>query len=195
MFTENDWEEVDKIINADLVQFVGGHDVSPDLYGQASHKATYSNIVRDKREAAIFKTCRDYGTPMAGICRGGQFLNVMCGGSMWQDIDGHANGKSHGVLDLDTEDVFDATSTHHQQMIEGTRGKVLAIATESTRKEKMSVDGNLIWLRQGKESNEWDVEVVHYPDAQVLCFQPHPEFPGVPKLRDTYFDYLNSTIL
>src|SRR3546814_3238996 len=45
--------------------------------------------------SGYFAIARRMHKPMAGICRGGQFLNVMCGGSMIQHVEGHAiHGRS-----------------------------------------------------------------------------------------------------
>lgn len=55
---------------ADLVCFTGGADVSPNLYGDDTHRATYADRHRDAKERGIFQQCLDNGTPMVGICRG-----------------------------------------------------------------------------------------------------------------------------
>jgi gamma-glutamyl-gamma-aminobutyrate hydrolase PuuD len=126
--------------------------------------------------------------PMAGICRGGQFLNVMCGGKMWQNVDHHAIGGTHGVRNTATGEVFQATSTHHQMMRPGAGGNVLGVAEPSlsTKKESMIPEDIVDWQ---------DVEIVHYHQQNVLCFQPHPEFPGQNALADTYFEYIDQYLL
>jgi hypothetical protein len=35
-----------------------------------------------------------------------------------------------------------------------------------------------------------DVEAAFYPETNVLCFQPHPEFNGVSECCALYFSYL-----
>ncbi len=189
MFAAQGWEETDSIILADLIQFVGGHDVSPYLYGQIRHKTTHFNLARDKREIAVFALGVQYQLPMAGICRGGQFLNVMCGGSMWQNVDGHAEGRKHDVKDTVNDETFSATSTHHQMMIEGPKAELLGIANECTRKEKMGISG-MISAYRSKSGDGWDNEIIYYSNPNALCFQPHPEFAGVGDLRDRYFYYI-----
>ena len=175
LFTLRNWHVTDKIEDADLVQFTGGEDVTPELYGHTRHATTGCNPQRDQREMLVFKKAQDMGIPMAGICRGGQFLNVMCGGTLWQDVDGHGIGGTHEVRDLDADQVFQATSTHHQMMIEGPEGKVVAVAARSRRKIKQPANGKP--LSYNLTVPEWeDVESVFYLKQAVLCFQPHPEF-------------------
>ena len=68
--------------------FTGGHDVNPKLYGQekAEHCGETCDI-RDRMEAYIFREAiLNQNKPALGICRGIQFLNVLLGGSLYQDI-------------------------------------------------------------------------------------------------------------
>lgn len=189
MFKLHGWDVVDTIGKADLVQFVGGEDVSPYLYEEPMHVKTHCNPDRDEREKLVFDLCTASQTPMAGICRGGQFLNVMCGGKMWQHVDGHAIGGTHDCIDELTGEVFQATSTHHQMMIPGRDAMLLASAQESRSKEKVNEGGNTItFFSKGKYLN--DAEVAYYPKHKALCFQPHPELHGYNKLADIYFNYL-----
>ena len=65
----------------------GGEDVSPILYGEDARntiKATYPK--RDKAEVAITEKVIASGKPILGICRGLQLLNVIFGGTLYQDL-------------------------------------------------------------------------------------------------------------
>ena len=53
----------------------------------------------------------------------------------------------------------------------------------------MLKNGNVIQYHV-KKLNDFDIEIVHYPKHKVLCFQPHPEFAGVPDLKMKYFMYI-----
>lgn len=174
MFLMNGWETTDSIQDADLVQFTGGHDVSPELYGQVKHFTTSSNPARDAREARIFRAASKMGKPLAGICRGGQFLNVMCGGSMFQHVDNHAISAMHDVIDTRSKARIACTSTHHQMMRAGDLAVLVGVASEAQQLEYMK--GNHVRVVNQKRGQ--DVEVLMYPEQRVLCFQPHPEFLG-----------------
>jgi len=184
MFISRGWEITQRIREADLIQFTGGADVSPHLYGHSQHATTFPDANRDKQEAVIHNIALDYDIPMAGICRGGQFLHCMCGGTMFQDVNNHT--QNHKIVDVKTGEEIEVTSTHHQMMKENPRGKVIAFADGlSTRREETS-QYNIITIHTKPQK---DIEVMHYSYADCLCFQPHPEFrPGA--CRDYYFSLI-----
>lgn len=192
MFSKRGWRLATDIINADLIQFTGGEDVHPSMYNTIAHQRTQANLKRDLAEQVVFKfaqhgTKREDVIPTAGICRGGQFLNVMCGGRMWQDVDGHL-GK-HPAHDVVTGECFQVTSTHHQMMDPHVDALTLVTAAKCKRKEGVSPRG----VPTGVHTSvplKTDVEVVFYKEQQSLCFQPHPEFPNEDVLADRYFNYI-----
>lgn len=190
MFTKRGWDVVPHIQEADLIQFTGGSDVNPALYNQSKHTTTVYNADRDQKEAVIFKAARHFEKPMAGICRGGQFLNVMNGGEMWQDVDGHAIGQRHRALDTRTGEEFWVTSTHHQMMMPSTDGDVIITAKESTRKERRGRPGTTV-LFIDRQCDTPDVEAVFYEETRSFCFQPHPEFGGCDDLAERYLGYID----
>lgn len=188
MFRRHGWEVVSSIADADLVQFTGGEDVTPELYGHTKHVTTGNSVERDAREQVVFKVCLKMGKPMAGICRGGQFLNVMCGGKMFQNVDGHATMNGHLARDERTGELFHVTSTHHQMMIpHKTEAVVIMTARESTACEK-HIGGKEITVASRAMR---DIEVLWYENYKCFCFQPHPEFGGEDELADLYFGYLD----
>lgn len=186
LFEKQGWEVVSEVKDADLIQFTGGADVSPVLYGHDTHPKTRNFPARDALEEAIFKAAKANEKPMAGICRGGQFLNVMSGGQMWQHVDGHATGGKHNAVDCDTGFIFPVTSTHHQMMIQGDKAIKVAIAQESTFREK-AIHGRVVRI---ENENPIDLEALYYPHTKCFCFQPHPEFAGEETLSDRYFYYI-----
>ena len=182
---------VHDIKEADLIQFTGGEDVSPALYGEGRHPRTYNNPNRDTQEEAIFSKAVDLGIPMVGICRGGQFLNVMNGGKMWQHTQGHAIYGTHKAFDVWTDEEIDVTSTHHQIMRSGPTGVVVAVAGGLVQNfESMDEAGGIVSIAGAEE-----VEVVWYQHTRSLCFQPHPEFHDAKNCRDYYFDCIERYIL
>ncbi|UCW44423.1 hypothetical protein [Pseudomonas phage PPAT] len=56
MFGKMGWEVVGikDFFNADLIQFTGGSDVTPMLYGESLHPKTYCSQRRDLEEAGYF---------------------------------------------------------------------------------------------------------------------------------------------
>jgi anthranilate/para-aminobenzoate synthase component II len=94
-----------------LAVFCGGEDVSPKYYG---HKNLDSgnNPRRDEIESAAFEVAQKYDIPMAGICRGAQFLCAMSGGTLIQDVSNHG-GVNHLLATNDGRTIL-VNSVHHQ---------------------------------------------------------------------------------
>lgn len=184
MFLNAGWEITNDITEANLVQFTGGEDVSPFLYGQPVHTTTGASPRRDLAEAGWFSWAQRRNIPMAGICRGGQFLNVMNGGAMYQDVDSHAIRGTHEAHDINTGVKHQVTSTHHQMMKPGKAAVWVALGDEATN----VIDYNgAEFINIGSMNS---VEVVYYPPTNSLCFQPHPEFAGAKTTSDYYFELL-----
>ncbi len=172
MYLARGYEVVDTIEESDFVQFTGGADVSPHLYGEAKHPLTGIDPQRDMREQKIHNMCINLNKPMVGICRGAQFLNVMSGGKMFQDVRGHAIQGTHEAIDIATGKGYQVTSTHHQMMRCGEHGALLAYA-DHIGKNKQYMDGLYVVELIGKEQ---DAEAIWYENTNSLCFQPHPEY-------------------
>lgn len=195
MYRDKGFTVTQDVEKADVVQFTGGEDVSPDRYGCGAHPATRNNVHRDAEEANVFERCRGLGIPMVGICRGGQFLNVMSGGKMFQDVDGHGLFDTHKLVDEHSGFVCDATSTHHQMMIAGKHGRVIGVATPTLTTHKDYVDGDGDMYVVTPEEGDFDTEVVYYPDHLALCFQPHPEYDNGVGCRPYFFALLYGYLL
>lgn len=189
MFLRQGWDVVHDITKADLMQFTGGEDVTPLLYGEPSHPRSYYNFERDLIESGYFAVAQLLHIPMAGICRGGQFLNVMNGGKMYQDVDNHAIRGTHSCVDRFTGERHEVTSTHHQMMRAAPHGEVIAVANLATHKEHMGQHKDHSIVINGVLGN--DVEVVYYDKSKSLCFQPHPEFFGAGSTEKYYFELIS----
>lgn len=173
---------------ADILCFTGGEDVSPSYYGQQPHPRTFFNLVRDAVEKEVFNVAVQSDKPCVGICRGGQFLNVMSGGEMYQHVSNHT--QDHYIKDVETGMLIFASSTHHQMMRPGPGGVVLATANEGGYKEYMK---DKAIIRDPVEAD--DIEAVYYPVTRSLCFQPHPEFPDMDELQEYFFHLINKHVL
>ena len=71
----------------DGVVLPGGGDVDPRLYGEEPGPTLYDvNAEQDRLDIAVARRALDAGTPVLGICRGHQLLNVLYGGTLVQDM-------------------------------------------------------------------------------------------------------------
>ena len=171
-------EVVSNIDEADIIHLVGGADISPFLYTDREHPHTHHQPFVDERSLSLIEQAK--GRPIVGICRGGQLLNALAGGSMYQHVVGHANGGRHLITDLRNNKVISVNSLHHQMMIPADHAEVIAVAHGvATLKQKDSSTDNI--------NEPIDTEVVWYPDTKWLCFQPHPEYVDINDVCAKYF--------
>lgn len=83
--TAEDIDRIDDICDGYL--FTGGHDISPALYGEKDRgKCGIINEDRDLLEKLVFDKAYKNDKPVLGICRGLQIINVLSGGTLYQDL-------------------------------------------------------------------------------------------------------------
>ena len=84
----------------DGVLLSGGFDIEPVLYNEGEkHPDTKSFLTRDYFELALLRyIIEKTDIPVFGICRGHQVLNVVLGGTLWQDIALFHNDSNPPVL-------------------------------------------------------------------------------------------------
>ena len=204
MFQNRGWTTVSSIAESDLVLFIGGADVNPALYNEKVHATTHYNHRTDEIDVMAYKEAQKLGKPCVGICRGGQFLNVMNNGSLYQDVDNHTRSHLAYLLgDDEGNGGFVVSSTHHQMMIPSRLGYIRLIAKESNHKEYMPLQTSKEYMpivddkRTADLMDEefYDVESVYYPQTQCYCFQPHPEFDGYEACTEFFFNEINNLLL
>ncbi|MFF9912978.1 gamma-glutamyl-gamma-aminobutyrate hydrolase family protein [Streptomyces sp. NPDC013457] len=81
------------VARIDGLVVAGGADVEPVRYGAEPDPRTGPPArARDAWELALIEAALAAGTPVLGICRGMQLLNVALGGTLVQHLDGHTEG-------------------------------------------------------------------------------------------------------
>ena len=96
-FTEDE-QDLERLVNmCDGILLTGGPDVSPELY----HEVPLERLVvtcpkRDVMESIVLRKAMEKDKPVLGICRGIQLINVVLGGTLYQDIPTqHPSGTTH----------------------------------------------------------------------------------------------------
>lgn len=109
--------EADEIL--DLCQgllLTGGYDIDPALYGEKRLEVT--NEPDHERDSAEFELARhaiERDMPILAICRGIQVLNVLFGGTLWQDVNVQgATAFKHSQFDIPDKQV------HEVDLVAGT---------------------------------------------------------------------------
>ena len=184
--------------NADLVLFTGGIDVCPMMYGKLPHRSVDFSKRRDASCVRLWTHCRENNIPMAGICRGAQFLHVMNGGELVQDCDEHLGTHTCKVAWMPGD--VKVSSTHHQMMFSHKVGDVLMWTDRSTVKWTTDNNGYEKKLKTG-----YDIEAMYYPQSKSMSFQPHPEFynpsrfqfadNGLKQCEEAFFFILNNYVM
>ncbi|MBR6865049.1 MAG: gamma-glutamyl-gamma-aminobutyrate hydrolase family protein [Bacteroidales bacterium] len=160
----------------DGVIFSGGPDLDPSYYGETVWNETVSvDTLRDASDLMLMRAALDSGKPILAICRGEQLMNVVLGGSLYQDIPTqvdtvvkHGGGAWHQIgvekgsvlYDLFGQDSITVNSSHHQAVKEVAPG-----------------------VRVTAHSADGIVEAYEYGN-QVIAFQFHPE--GMARTDDTW---------
>jgi gamma-glutamyl-gamma-aminobutyrate hydrolase PuuD len=113
----------------------GGADIDPARYGRAADGATGTEPERDALEAAAWAAAARAGLPVLGLCRGLQAINVFSGGTLVQDVTGHA-GRPYPD---------DPPATHPIRLVPGSRlhtlvGGVAQIEVNSYHHQGVRVD-------------------------------------------------------
>lgn len=154
------------VARLDGLVIAGGPDVEPVRYGAEPGPHTGPpNLERDAWEVALIKAAMDRGLPLLGICRGMQLLNVVCGGTLNQHLDGHV-----GPPGVFTE--------HAVRPVPGTElARVLPAEVSVPTYHHQAVDKLGAGLVAGAYAEDGTVEAVEAPDAAgwTLAVQWHPE--------------------
>lgn len=175
MLAEIGFAKAKGLEEADLVVYGGGSDVSPEFYGQAPiQQCGYPDRQRDERERKVFKEALERGIPQMGICRGAQFLHVMCGGILWQHVNNHT--KDHLMYDITTDQMVRTSSTHHQMMQHNDQMNLIACCDEDVATFYEDAIQKIDYDEEGGYQPQIEVEVCSYEDQNVLCIQGHPEY-------------------
>ena len=160
----------DQLYGTDLLLFSGGTDVNPELYNHENVASGEPDRERDSREKEFYHAARNYRIPMVGVCRGSQFLCVMNGGWLVQDVDNHA-GYDHDVYLADFDRVIRTNSTHHQLAIPPKEADIIG----GTRNRITRWKYDTKWMHLFKHPQE-ETEITWYPRTRGLGFQFHPEY-------------------
>jgi hypothetical protein len=154
-----------RVADAQVVFFPGGPDVDPSFYGERPHPTTFADPQKNQVEKDVFEQLRP-DVFKVGICGGGQILNVLNGGKMFQ----HSDHPRRHPLYYGVDEIFEVNSTHHQLMRLGPSAHLWGWANSLANFRETGPDGPPAY------TGELDNEIIFYPKTRTLCFQPHPEY-------------------
>ena len=156
-------EEADALLAAlDGLVFSGGEDVDPAWYGEdVLNETVYMDTVRNHSDSLLARAALACRKPILAICRGEQLMNVMLGGSLYQDIPtqvpesvGHGGGARHKIgleeggflRKLYNADSLEVNSYHHQAVKDPAPG--IRIAARSAEGIVEAYETDQVWAVQ-----------------------------------------------
>lgn len=163
---------------ADAVVIVGGEDISPRFYGAAGGYPNESRHleVADAAQLALARRAVERRTPLLGICRGLQVVNVALGGTLVQDLGEHSAHVNRGVP------IPEVLTTHPVLLEPGSRvSRLLGSAVVDVRSaHHQAVDRLGDGLVVTGRAPDGHVEAIEHAEAPVLAVQWHPEDLAAP---------------
>lgn len=157
--------------------FTGGHDVDPELYGEEKTPLCGTvNHDRDLLEKRIFDYALREDKPVFGICRGIQLINVLCGGTLYQDLP--AQYQADPEIDHHMHPPYDVFC-HQIKILEDTplydiiKKKSMGVNSYHHQAVREMADA----LKPMAYSEDGLVEAVYMPGKKFIqAVQWHPEF-------------------
>jgi putative glutamine amidotransferase len=195
---------IEDIKKCDGVIFSGGVDVHPRFYN--SEKLNYKNHdgkfneKRDEFEKKVFWLAQEKQIPILGICRGMQYINVLMGGGLIQDLEEDGKNNHRNIEDKD-ENGKKMDSSHEIHVDKN------SFFYEVTKAEKGKVNsahhqglGKIAPELKVTAVSEDDVaEALEYKDKTnkpfFLCVQWHPERLKIEETRQCFSSNLREAFL
>lgn len=163
---------------ADAIVIVGGEDIAPRFYGAAggyAHESRHLEVA-DAAQLALARRAVERRTPLLGICRGLQIVNVALGGTLVQDLGEHTPHVNRGVP------IPEVLTTHPVLLEPGSRvSQLLGSAVVDVRSaHHQAVDALGEGLVVTGRAPDGHVEAIEHTEAPVLAVQWHPEDVAAP---------------
>lgn len=162
---------------ADALLILGGEDVAPEFYGGArGYPGEGRHVERaDEAQIALVHRALDRGTPLLGVCRGHQIIDVALGGTLLQDLGEQSVHRNDGVA------IEQVMSNHEVQVLEGTRlHRQLGTRVVTRSAHHQAVDALGAGLRAAARASDGLIEAVEHESAPIVGVQWHPEDPFAP---------------
>ena len=163
----------------DCIVFLGGPDIGPSWYGESPAPGLEEvNPARDVSDYWLARTAIDRGMPLLAICRGCQLVNVVCGGTLYQDIPSQLGSdlhrdprkKKYAWHDIAVEDgdsliaaalggpgAYEVNSWHHQGIKDVGKGLVVTARSADGLPEALEFKG----------SNQFMLAVQYHPEKMI----------------------------
>ncbi len=164
--------------SADAVVIMGGEDIAPEFYGgDAGYEGESAHFPSaDDGQIAVVLRALDRGTPLLGICRGHQIINVALGGTIVQHLGDSTVHKNHGAP------IEEIMASHPVELTPGSTVSGLLgpdpVRVQSAHHQAVATLGDGL-VAVGR-TPDGDIEAIEHQSAPIVGVQWHPEDPGAP---------------
>lgn len=174
-----DVDNIDSIISTvDGLLLSGGPDIDPIHFGKVEERDRCTiDLRRDSIEINAIESAKKYNTPILGICRGLQLLNVVFGGTLYTDIptdvpnhNNHQQKEGDAIHNIKIEDntllkslvaenEISVNSNHHQSIDRLAKNFIASGKTEDGIVEAIEYKPEL-----SKPNKQWIFAVQWHPE-------------------------------
>ncbi len=164
----------------DALLLPGGGDMEPWRYGAENIASHDMEPERDAAELALLARCTEQQTPVLGICRGMQTINVFFGGTLHQDIPNHSR-----IDDVDRQHPVTTAASPLRELF----GETMTVNSA----HHQAVDRLGAGLKAVQWAADGTVEAVIHQELPVWAVQWHPERFGPVglKLIEAFLERVN----
>ncbi|QWT23600.1 gamma-glutamyl-gamma-aminobutyrate hydrolase family protein [Subtercola sp. PAMC28395] len=164
--------------NADALVVMGGEDIDPRFYGASSGyrgEGRHCEIA-DEAQIALVRRALETQTPLLGICRGLQIINVALGGTLLQDLGEQTSHTNVGVP-------VESTMTRHEvdlseaSRLAGHLGATRVGVQSAHHQAADRIGDGLVVVGIAADGTP---EALEHRSAPIYGVQWHPEAPGAP---------------
>jgi putative glutamine amidotransferase len=179
------------LASVDGLLLSGGHDIDPIHFGEVNSGLSKSiSEIRDRQELFLLERAIAQETPVLGICRGLQLINVFFGGTLYQDIP----SQCQGVLTHQNEDPKLDVYHHNITLIE--ESKLFSIIQTRTigvnSRHHQSVKDLGVDLRISAIASDQIVEAIEHQSKWIIGVQWHPE--NLTRVDEDHFRLIRSFV-
>lgn len=151
----------------------GGADVDPALYGEEKADvcgATFKN--EDEYDMALIKEAVKQGKPILATCRGLQIMNVLYGGTLYQDIPSQKPSDiTHSMGENYKENYHHVTLEPDSHLARILGSSEVTANTSHHQAIKDMCEG----FRVVGRAPDGIIEAIENEDGSIICVQWHPE--------------------
>lgn len=154
----------------DILIMTGGGDPDPELYGQRDNGSINSTRERPLWEMGLYRTAREMGLPILGICLGIQLIGIAEGVGLIQDIPTQVDDPLHH------HGTPERPAGHPVSLLEGTLlYSVLGDTAEVSSFHHQALCRVPDGFRPAAFAADGVIEAVESDDGRVVAVQWHPE--------------------